>query len=267
MALIGASPSITEAIKLVYYVFRRNWDLKGGVSWSNVEYLCAFVPHLMRSLPPHFLFFLTACTVPSEMAGFAFANSLDKVPGNGALPAEFTIKAYPETDVWAKPPSTERFTAPILYKSVTLDKFKRARVAFSGNWTQKYDQGGLILVLNGADGNRKWVKTGIELTHGKPHLSVVTKDHWADWSLLPVPSGGAGATLEVVRESDDSLWVYLVEGVQKAPIREVTWVFTEADIRDLWIGVYAARPSSDGGDLVVNFASLVIDAKDSTSHN
>ncbi|KAL4917492.1 hypothetical protein BDW62DRAFT_211184 [Aspergillus aurantiobrunneus] len=199
------------------------------------------------------------------MAGFAFANSLDKVPGDRALPAEFTIKAPTSTDVWAKPPSTERFNAPILYKSMPLDKFKRARVAFSANWSQKYDQGGLIVVLNVPNGGRKWVKTGIELTHGKPHLSTVTRDQWADWSLLPVPSGGAGATLEIVREPDDSLWIYLVEGVSKSPIREVTWVFAEKNVTDIWVGVYAARPSSEGGDLVVNFASVVIDVTDSTS--
>ncbi|KAL2866413.1 uncharacterized protein BJX67DRAFT_138835 [Aspergillus lucknowensis] len=197
--------------------------------------------------------------------GFAFANSPNKVPGDGTLPAEFTITASPSTDVWAKPPSTERFNAPILYKVISIDTFKRARVAFSANWSQKYDQGGLIFVLNGANGSRKWVKTGIELTHGKPHLSTVTKDRWADWSLLAVPSGGAGATLEVVREPDDSLWIYLVEGVSKSPLREVTWVFAEEDVTEFWIGIYAARPSDQGGNLVVNFASVVLDVAESAS--
>ncbi|KAL4754457.1 hypothetical protein BDW72DRAFT_127600 [Aspergillus terricola var. indicus] len=199
------------------------------------------------------------------MAGFASANLLDRVPDDEVLPAEFTVRAPPETDIWAKPPSTERFNAPILYKSIPLDTFKRARVAFSANWSQKYDQGGLIIVLNKHSGDRKWVKTGIEFTHDKPHLSTVSKDRWADWSLLPVPSGGTGATLEVVREPDDSLWIYLIQGVQKSPIREVTWVFAEEDVSDAWFGVYAARPSSAGEDLVVNFASLIIEVTDSTS--
>ncbi|KAL6233655.1 hypothetical protein BDW75DRAFT_214471 [Aspergillus navahoensis] len=199
------------------------------------------------------------------MAGFKSVNLLDKLPDDEVLPAEFTIKAPPETDIWAKPPSTERFNAPILYKSIPLDTFKRARVAFSANWSQKYDQGGLIIVLNGNSGDRKWVKTGIEFTHDKPHLSTVSKDRWADWSLLPVPSGGTGATLEIVREPDDSLWIYLIQGVQKSPIREVTWVFAEESVSDVWVGVYAARPSSDGGNLVVNFASLIIEVTDSTS--
>ncbi|KAB8074546.1 hypothetical protein BDV29DRAFT_173493 [Aspergillus leporis] len=193
------------------------------------------------------------------MSTFKFANSSEEVPGNGTLPAEFTIKSSPDTDVWSKPPSTERFNAPILYRSVPLDSFKRARVAFNAIWKHKYDQGGLILVLNGAGGVRRWVKTGIELTHGKPHLSTVTKDRSADWSLQPVPSGGGAATLEIVREPDNSLWIYLVEGVQKSPLREITWFFEEQDVQDLWVGLYVAKPSKEGGDLVVNFGHLIID--------
>ncbi|KAJ5874428.1 uncharacterized protein N7529_002858 [Penicillium soppii] len=190
---------------------------------------------------------------------FKFANSDAKVPGNGTPPPEFTINAPASTDIWAKPPSTTRFSAPILYQSMPLESFKRARVAINALWEKKYDQGGLIIVLNTADGNSKWVKSGIELTHGRPHLSAVAKDQWADWSLLPVPSGGGAATLEMVREEDNSLWIYLVEGVQKSPIREVTWVFDQKDVKDIWIGVYAARPSSEGGELPVNFGHLVID--------
>ncbi|KAJ5823034.1 hypothetical protein N7447_005374 [Penicillium robsamsonii] len=194
---------------------------------------------------------------------FKFANSDAKVPSDatGTPPAEFVINAPASTDIWAKPPSTFRFSAPILYKSIPLKSFKRIRVAFNGLWEKNYDQGGVILVLNTADGGQKWVKSGIELTHGRPHLSVVAKDNWADWSLLPVPSGGGAATIELVKEKDNSLWIYLVEGLQKSPIREVTWVFEEENVKDLWVGLYAARPSSEGGgeELPVHFGALIID--------
>ncbi|RAL05094.1 uncharacterized protein BO80DRAFT_176636 [Aspergillus ibericus CBS 121593] len=194
------------------------------------------------------------------MTKFTFANSSQKVPGDGILPAEFTIKAPPSTDAWSKPPSTDTFNAPILYQTVPLKSFKRVRVAFNALWQQEYDQGGLILVLNGAGGTRKWVKTGIELTRGRPHLSTVTKDKWADWSLQPVPSGGGLATLELVKEPDNSLWIYLVEGIQKSPLREITWFFEEPDVQDFWVGLYAARPSKEGDDLVVNFGHLIVEA-------
>lgn len=210
--------------------------------------------HLLRTLYTNRLSALI-------MANFNFFNSTQAVPGGGSPPPEFSVSAPPSCDIWAKPPSTDSFNAPILYKSVSLDAFKRARVAFNAAWKHQYDQGGLILVLNCADGTRKWVKSGIEMTHGKPHLSAVTKDRWADWSLLPVPSRGPAAVIEMVREKDNSLWVYLNEGIQKSPIREVSWVFEEEGVRDCWVGVYAAKPSSEGGDLVVNFGHLVLESQ------
>lgn len=193
------------------------------------------------------------------MTQFVFANSTERVPGNGQLPAEFTIKAPPSTDIWSKPPSMNRFNAPILYQTVPLASFKSVRVSFHVNWMYKYDQGGLIIVLNRPDGQRQWVKTGIEFTHGKPYLSTVSKDRWADWSLLPAPSDCPGATIEMVREADNSLWVYLVQGMEKVPVRELTWVFEDESIQDCWIGVYAARPSNEGGDLIVDFRHLAIE--------
>ncbi|KAJ5762142.1 uncharacterized protein N7511_005524 [Penicillium nucicola] len=193
------------------------------------------------------------------MSQFKFVNSNDPVPGDGTPPAQFIINAPASTDIWDKPPSTSRFSAPVLYQSIPLKSFKRARVAFNALWEKQYDQAGLILVLNTVNGGKKWVKSGIELTHGRPHLSTVAKDNWADWSLQAVPSGGGAATLEMVREQDNSLWIYLVEGLQKSPLREVTWVFEEKGVQDLWVGVYAARPSSEGGLLPVNFGHLIID--------
>lgn len=193
------------------------------------------------------------------MSQFKFVNSNEQVPGSGTPPAEFIINARPSTDIWSKPPNTQRFNAPILYRPINLGSFKRVRVAFNALWKNQYDQGGLILVLHNKDGSQKWVKAGVELTHGRPHLSVVAKDRWADWSLLPVPSGGGGATLELVREADESLWIYLVEGVQKSPIRKITWVFQEKEVQECWVGVYAARPSEEGGELSVNFGHLIVD--------
>ncbi|KAJ5214855.1 hypothetical protein N7468_010534 [Penicillium chermesinum] len=192
------------------------------------------------------------------MSQFKLINSDDPVPGNGTLPSEFVLKTKAETDIWAKPPSTTPFSAPVLYQTVALDSFKRARVSFNAEWTLNYDQGGLIFVLQYVDGSKKFIKTGIEHTHGKPHLSVVVKDRWADWSLLPVPSGGSEATLEISREPDDSLWIYVVEGNHRSPIREVTWIFSEEGVQETWVGVYAARPST-GGELAVTFGHLIID--------
>jgi regulation of enolase protein 1 (concanavalin A-like superfamily) len=198
------------------------------------------------------------------MSDYQFINSSQSVPDAKDLPINFSIKAPPSTDVWAKPPATHRFNAPILYKTLPLKSFKRARVSIVAEWKVLYDQGGLIIVINGPgdEAQRQWIKCGIEYTNNKPHISVVAKDRWADWSLTPVPSGGQAATIELVREDDNTLWVYLVEGVSRVPLREVTWAFEQEETAECWIGAYAAKPSSSPtDDLVVDFRHLIVESR------
>lgn len=199
------------------------------------------------------------------MAGFKFTNSDREAPTT--LPTEFTITAPPATDIWRKPPSTNRFSAPILHRTLPLSSFSKARLAVSAKWDTLYDQGGLILVLPQADGKHKWIKTGIEFAYGKANVSTVAADRWADWSLLALSNeGGSSVTVEMVKEDDGSLWVYVIEGVERRPIREVTWVFADGEDgaqgeRECWVGAYAAKPSDQGQALEVSFGHLVIETK------
>lgn len=115
------------------------------------------------------------------------------------------------------------------------------------------------------DGAHKWVKTGIEFVNGHANVSTVAADRWADWSLLPLANkGGNSVTVEMVREDDGSLWIYVIEGVERKLIREVTWVFEDAgrNDRECWVGAYAAKPSKEGEALTVSFGHLVIETKE-----
>jgi uncharacterized protein len=57
-------------------------------------------------------------------------------------------------------------------------------VGFSLNgFTGLYDQAGLMLW----HGPSQWIKAGIEVNDGIPHLAVVVTDGHSDWSLAPVP--------------------------------------------------------------------------------
>lgn len=186
-----------------------------------------------------------------------FANYHNEPPSE--LPNDFTISTKAKTDLWEKPPSTHSFSAPILYQKIQLSSFKKARVAVSADWKELYDQGGICIIINKADGSRKWLKAGIEYVENAPHISVVATDGWSDWSLRPMPSeGGTGATIEMAREKDGSLWVYLLEGVRRSPLREVTWFFEGDGKEDCWVGVYAAKPGGSA-DLEVGFSHLVIE--------
>jgi regulation of enolase protein 1 (concanavalin A-like superfamily) len=145
-----------------------------------------------------------------------------------------------------------------MYKTIPLSTFKRARVTISGNWSRLYDQGGLAIVLQDPkitlDTDKKWVKTGIEFYQEEVYVGTVAADRWADWSLLQVGiKEGKRVTLEMERDAEaDTLWVYVIDGKRRHPIREVTWILSEPDVQ-AWVGVYAASPKPDGNELEVKF--------------
>jgi len=163
----------------------------------------------------------------------------------------FTLEAQPNTDIWRKPPSTDVFNAPICRtQSGHLKNFKSARITFWADWTERYDQAGLLLILarasNSCDGRsersspERWVKTGIEYYQGVPQLSAVGCDRWADWHVSPLAkkSDDGTVTLEAVRESDEngkSIWIYQLvldsEGKvkEKQPMREICWILADED--------------------------------------
>ena len=189
----------------------------------------------------------------------------------------FTLCAKSNTDLWTKPSATNKFNCPFLYRIIKLASFSRARVSVSAAWKDQYDQGGLCLMLPQKDGPPKWIKTGIEFEDGSAHVSTVATDRWSDWSLYPVPSnqntsdvdggnGGDGnnanvvvATVEMSKHRDGSLWVYLIDGDRKEPLREVTWFADLGGSDECWIGAYTAKPSKSG-ELAVSFSHLVIEA-------
>lgn len=192
------------------------------------------------------------------------------------LPKSFTICTPPDCDTWRKPPSTNNFNAPLLLRNLPLSSLRSARVTVSADWKTKFDQGGLVLILPGKEdrSQRKWVKTGIEFFEGRPNLSTVACDRWADWSLAPLPESDHGkVTIELSREvtkgeKTTTLWVHSVDAStgQKRALREVSWVFEDGSLQqetECEIGVYSAKPIKEESDekkeLEVKFEDLVIE--------
>lgn len=96
-------------------------------------------------------------------------------------------------------------------------------------------------------------------------MSTVTADRWADWSLVQT---GLRERKEVTMEfernkQEGTLWIYVIDGEKKVPVREVTWILSEGDDKECWIGVFAAKPtaSAEGKEqgLVVDFKDWELD--------
>jgi uncharacterized protein len=62
-----------------------------------------------------------------------------------------------------------------------------------------YDQAGLMLW----HGPQEWIKAGVEVNDGVPHLAVVVTHEHSDWSLAPVPEwAGKQVTVRASRMQD-----------------------------------------------------------------
>ncbi|KAF1956898.1 hypothetical protein CC80DRAFT_411640 [Byssothecium circinans] len=178
----------------------------------------------------------------------------------------FNLSAPADTDIWRKPPTHNAFNAPVYPSPLPKHpsaSFQRAQLTFTlppGNQLRQYDQAGLLLHLTkpGVEPlKEKWLKTGIEWYYGKPYVSTVGCDVWADWSVVPLEgfkddTKSPSATIEVRRESDQlgkSLWVYQIfkdaEGkeVERRPLREVAWFFADEEGWNVGVGGYVCRPT------------------------
>jgi uncharacterized protein len=186
---------------------------------------------------------------------FSYSGPL---PKDDELTTGFSFQAPPSSDIWDCPPSTHRCNAPILYKTMPLVNFKKVRATFSATFSVAYEQVGLIILIHGKDGVRKWIKSGIEFTNDKASVGTVGKDRWPDWSIACEIANGAEATIEMVRDQL-GLGVYLVEGDQRELLRELVWVFDGDGMEECWVGVYGAKPQEGGDALVVHFRDLSIE--------
>jgi len=204
-------------------------------------------------------------------------------PPPNPLPKSFTLSADPRTDIYAAPAHGYVWTAPIVYKTIKASSFRRARLSITLNWTTTFDQGGLILAFpqdsnptpdseNAGDisTHPHWVKAGIEINEGRPWISVVARETWADWGLTTPPlnsesNGGktVKATIEFEKH-ENALMVWVKDGEERRMIREVQWVFLDEKLdRNCWIGVYNCRPDAKNeadGALEVHFEDFIVDA-------
>jgi hypothetical protein len=92
---------------------------------------------------------------------------------------------------------------------------------------------------------------------------------FSDWSLSPITPANATTARFLVEKDKSEIWVYALDlenpDAEKYPLREVTWAFLEDrayEDLELWVGVYAAKPTyslaNQTQDLAVLFKDLII---------
>jgi len=91
----------------------------------------------------------------------------------------------------------------------------RARICFSGQYQDLYDQAGLMVRAS----ETHWLKCGIEYVEGVQYASaVVTRDR-SDWSVAPLPGQPERVWFEVRRKDEAIAILYSLNGEQFTLLR------------------------------------------------
>lgn len=130
-------------------------------------------------------------------------------------------------------------------------------VSFVAALDELYDQAGVMIRVD----PRTWLKAGVEMTDGVPHLSAVMTDGLSDWSLAPVPDW-AGRTVTVrVSRSGDALTVRARAG--REPWRTVR-LAPLAPGAPAMAGPFCCSPQRAG--LAVRFTRFAVGPADAGLH-
>lgn len=130
-------------------------------------------------------------------------------------------------------------------------------VGFVPAFDELYDQAGVMVRVD----PRTWLKAGIELTDGAPHLGAVATNGQSDWSLSPVPDwAGREVTIRVSR-SGDALTVRA--RVAREPWRTVR-LAPLAPSAVAMAGPFCCSPQREG--LQVRFTRFAMGTADTALH-
>ena len=113
-----------------------------------------------------------------------------------------------------------------------------AVLTVTGDYRHLYDQAGLMIRTNAT----AWIKFGIELTDGVPHLSCVVTEGSSDWSAMPVTLDGP-VSLRATRLGDAVLLQHDLGGGAWAMAR-LAPVPGSADT--VGVGPYLCSPEREG---------------------
>lgn len=125
-------------------------------------------------------------------------------------------------------------------------------------FTELYDQAGLMLW----HGPRSWIKAGIEINDGVPHLGAVVTHDFSDWSLAPVPEWlGRNVTLRASRAQDAVILRACASGTPWRTLRVARF----PHVADKQAGPFTCAPKRSG--LQVTFTRWVQTAPDIDLHS
>jgi len=114
-----------------------------------------------------------------------------------------------------------------------------AELTVAGDYAALYDQAGLLLRQDA----RHWIKTGVEVTDGAAHLSVVVTREVSDWSTVALADAGAPVDLRLSRMGDAIFIQFRTGDAPWRMARLAPWPVEPAEVE---IGPMACSPQRAG---------------------
>jgi regulation of enolase protein 1 (concanavalin A-like superfamily) len=132
-------------------------------------------------------------------------------------------------------------------------------VTFSGEFSQQFDQAGLMLRA----APDLWIKSGVELSDGVLFASAVVTRGMSDWSVAPIATDAVGRpiTIRASRAGDGVTIRYRVGDREPFRLLRVAYLPPAAELQ---AGPMCCSPSRGG--LVVRFAPVRIGPPDVWLH-
>ncbi len=124
-----------------------------------------------------------------------------------------------------------------------------ATVKVTGNYTELYDQAGLMIRLD----ERNWIKTGIEYVDEQQHVSAVVTRDFSDWSVCPQAHNPESVYLRMTRQYNSVRIDYSFDDFTYQMLR---LAYFPADV-PVQIGLMAAAPDGRGFDVTFEQFSVL----------
>lgn len=114
-----------------------------------------------------------------------------------------------------------------------------ARSAFRGRYETLYDQAGMMIRADATH----WIKCGVELTDGHPHLSVVVTNGLSDWSAIRLTDKLDTVSLRLTRLGDAVFIQYSLDDANWAMAR---LAYFPPELTELKVGIAFCSPQREG---------------------
>jgi uncharacterized protein len=129
-----------------------------------------------------------------------------------------------------------RDSGHFLYRPVKGDV--TAAVTFIGRYEELYDQAGLMIRAD----EKNWIKTGIEFTDSKIHVSAVVTRDFSDWSVLPLPDYSGKLSIRLTRYGT-AVRIHYLDHNDKWRLLRLAYLDMQEECQ---VGVMCCSPSREG---------------------